>query len=330
MDQPLAPPAQPQAPAAQPQAPLAQPQGGGWSRPDCEQVTATAKVVVGHKFAHKFLRQWRAENEPGAGEDLTNNRAKFDWPCYLGQHCDRALIFGDGLCVDLFGIRSMRWLHDSNTHTARVDFIVRRRCPITGFIDAVRLHPSSTGECKPVVHEESPDESKTYEELWHTGMPPPAHAAPQGAGNNTGHGTAGDGGKGSGRGDVALGQRKHYRGASAADLIPTHVVETWVASRLRSAAAGTFTMDVSNMVEDPAFPRDQMFLWFLWFNKERDLRRFVDRVREVWMVKVRRDDDTYEAGFWFRTTDDRRAYFVTFYRKQVIIEDEPAGIDWTL
>ena len=48
------------------------------------------------------------------------------------------------------------------------------------------------------------------------------------------------------------------------------------------------------------------------------------------MVKVRRGNDTYEAGFWFRTSDDRRAYFVTFYRKQVIIEDEPAGIDWTL
>ena len=315
---------------AQPQAPLAAPQGPrSWSLEDCEQAAATARPAVGRGSAHRFLSLWRGANQPGTYTDLTD-RQQFDWVSYLGQHRDRTVIFDNGLRVDSFGIHSMPWVFDTNTRVARVDFIVRRIGATASA--AVRLHPGSKDESKVVIHEEGPAKAKQLEELWHDDIPPTLAVPQGGKGNTKGHDTGfggDDEGKRKGRGD-ALRQRKHYRGASAADLIPTKVVEAWVASRVRSAAPGTFTMNVSGMIRDQSFPRDQVFTWFLWFNKVPELSQFVDRVDEIWMVKAWRETDTYDAGFWFNTIDNRRAYFVTFVRKRVVVEDAPRWVDWTL
>ena len=298
-------------------APLAAPQGRGdvptWSREDCEQ--RYASVPVGRRVAHAFLAKWRAENPPaGTIADLTDCWREFDWRSYLGQHPDREVIFSAGLRIEGFYIRKMTWLYDTNTHEPRVDFVVRRSDG-----SAVWLHPGNSQEAKIVIHEEAPDTAQKCETYWHDDVPPlaPTQGKGKDKGKGKGYGMKGhdeeggvDKGKGKGWCD-AQEQRKHYKGASQADLIQTKVVADWVEGRVRNADLGTFALDVTGEVRDLHFPRNQSFLWFLWFNKVPELAPFVDLVYSIWMAKVQhRQHDDYEAGFWFQTRD-RRCYFGT-------------------
>lgn len=301
--------------------PLAAPQGqlAVWScsLEDCERKAAWARQHAnqpGRKAAHAFLKHWRATNRGGEYTDLTEGDA-FDWMSYLGGHRDRALIFAGGLRVETFGIRSMEWLFDTNTREPRVDFVVGRTDGTTA-----RLHPGMKEEAKVVIHAEAPETPQQLQVHWHDDVAPTL-AVPQGKGKNKGKDKGGD------SGDEAWEARKHFKGASAADLIPTKVVAAWVALRARGAAPGQFTMDVMSPVADPFFPRHQTFTWFLWFNKVPELAGFVDSVARIYMAKVHREGGYYEAGFWFETRHHNK-YFVTFREKGVVVEHEPWWVDW--
>ena len=288
----------------------------------------STKHPVGRRAAHTFLAKWRAENPTGTGDDLTEG-SEFDWRSYVGQHLDREVIFSTGLLIERFSIRKMEWLFDTNTREPRVDFVVRRSDG-----SAVRLHPGTKQEAKIVIHVEDPNTAQKCEALWHDDAPPLAPT--QGKGNDTGKGKGYgkghdkgtvDKGKGKGCGDPQE-QRKHFKGASMADLIPTKVVAAWVANRARYADPGTFALNITGQLWDPYFPRNQTFLWFLWFNTVPELARFVDLVDSIWMAKVHRQHDVYEAGFWFQTRDSR-CYFVTVLGKGVAVEENPGWIDWS-
>ena len=196
----------------------------GTSLQECEAAVGEARGhVTGRKAAHTFLSTWRARNQGGPPDvctDLLDGR-EFNWKCYLGQHRDRNMIFdGGALTVIGFGIRRVPWIFDTNTSDGRVDFVVARSDD-----SAMRLHPGNKDEALAVIHTERPSTAQRSEERWHEDGVPPTLAAPQGKGHNKGLDPAdvGGAGKGDGKGDAQR-HRKHYRGASAADLIPTAYV----------------------------------------------------------------------------------------------------------
>ena len=311
------------------QQPRANPaQNRGASLEQCEAAheaaTGSGAGVVGRKKAHHFLADWRDRHEhlgPNVTQDLTDGD-EFNWQAYLGQHPDRGLIFDHGrLRVDGFGIRQIAWIYDTNKSKARVDFVALRSDRT-----AIRLHPSSNLEAKPVLHEEPPSVPQRSAEEWHESDAPPALAAPQGTGGKGRDPAAAGAGKG---GDGGAQQwRKHFVGASAADLIPTAYVAQWLTARSRGAEPGTFAMNVSESVEDWYYTRGKVFTWFLWFNKVPQLAELIDLVDTIWLAKIWRGN-TLVPGFWFRTTDGIE-YFVTVDGKHVAVQANPRHVEWNL
>ena len=315
---------------------LASPQGQGGQQPqenrgasleECEAAHRAARGsdVVGRKKAHKFLAEWRDRHVglgPNCTQDLSDGGV-FNWKVYLGQHPDRGIIFDHGrLRVDGFGIRQIAWIFDTNKENARVDFVALRSDRT-----AMRLHPSSNMEAVLVLHEEPPSEPQRSTEQWLEIPAPPALAAPQGKGGNKGRDPAAAGAGKGGEGGAQQ-WRKHYVGASTADLIPTWYVGQWLTARSRGAEPGTFAMNVSESVEDWYYTRGKVFTWFLWFNKVPQLAELIDLVDTIWLAKIWRGN-TLVPGFWFRTTDGIE-YFVTVDGKHVAVQANPRHVEWNL
>ena len=189
----------------------------------------------------------------------------------------------------------------------------------------MRLRPSSNAEGLPTLHEDPLSVPQRFDEQWHEIAAPPTLAAPQGKGRNKGRDPAAAGAGKGGDGEAQL-WRKHYVGASTADLIPTAYVSEWLARRCRHANPGTFAMDVSEAVEDEHFHRGGTFAWFLWFNKAPRLAALIDLVDTIWLAKIWRGQELV-PGFWFRTTDGIE-YFVTLQGKSVTLEANPRHVEW--
>ena len=57
----------------------------GWSQDDIIRTAAPRAVLLGHRAAHKFLKQWRGQPGDRADQDLTDGEV-FNWFAYLSNH----------------------------------------------------------------------------------------------------------------------------------------------------------------------------------------------------------------------------------------------------
>ena len=102
------------------------------------------RETMGHRTAHKFLKQFREEMAPGGKNatpvelvrDLTH-QTEFEWWKYVAGHAEKATIIGSGI-TGFFGIFGNQ--QDSNMHQPRFDFYVIRG----GRYTVVRLHPGQS------------------------------------------------------------------------------------------------------------------------------------------------------------------------------------------
>ena len=146
---------------------------------EAEEVDRTAKRMS-HKTAHAFLAECRLEMGAVNGWDPTEfardltEQDKFNWRLYLGTHPERRLVVGDGV-VSFWGVVLNTF--DSNTRTARFDFVVRRADG-----SACRLHPGQSGHGVPAYGQLESWVSHTTLQLFPDAGPAaaPAGAAPPG------------------------------------------------------------------------------------------------------------------------------------------------------
>jgi hypothetical protein len=290
------------------------------------------------------LAAWRVENKQGS-QDLTHQPGVFEWRGYLANHPDRTMFWAGGRRLCKFTISRLPAIMDTNTRDARVDFLL-------DFDDGtvIRLHPGSKAETCPVLTTRDAVRQICEQGTHDAAAPAPPRGndgGGQGKGKGKKQGTKGRKGyekgadwvagwnarTGKGRGPPPLAltapqghveQRVHFEGISQADLVPTHAVKQWAATRL--AIGGPFTTDVTNPCWLQGW-RTPRFVWYTWFAHEKKLQHFVKQVAEVWLVMMAPG----VLGFWF-CLDDGAEYVVKFAADGgVRVVDDPAvvrTIDW--
>ena len=226
-----------------------------YTRADIDGAT-NEKVTKG--AAHTFLQRWRAIDQGEVERVLWDDR-EFDWVGYLKHHPDLECIVPPGVGVINFSIARSSTI-DTNTKTARVDFVVSRDDG-----NFVRLHPSTKQEARPVI---VPDGKK---DSFLLGRDTDQHVFVHVATH-----------KGKGQGKTMAPEATHFVGASTADILQPSAVRLWLADRAALWPGIRFTKDVTTQLE-PLEPRRVPFPWHLFVPLSDELSD-MQPIVAVWVV----------------------------------------------
>ena len=269
----------------------------GWSQDDVTRTAAPGAVQLGHRAAHKFLKQWRGQPGDRADQDLTDGEV-FNWFAYLSNHSNSNVIF-NGAKIVAFTIARMASI-DSNTQNHRVDFCIFRDDG-----KMVRLHPSSNREAYPVICDDPsavllagnrPQEVRIDRKTY-------------------------DGGKGVGKGDGG----SYYSGISQADAVPIRRMQKHLEDRANNweqhPTGFTFTLNITG---GPSV--EFATAWHMYFADKPELQRLTSEgIEQVWVVWVGKE---HNCPALYVRTRDREVVVQNKDRKIEILPELVNSIRW--
>ena len=284
-----------------------------WTRGDID-AAPNGNVTV--RQAHWFLSWWRDEASDMQQTPTMDlfDCAAFDWIGYIKHHADKDAIIPHRVCIIGFEIARLGVI-DTNTHKARVDFVVHR-----DDLRIVRLHPSQSKEARPVI--------TLAAVATHGGTVRPGERVEVGRGAHAlsftaGAGAKGRDGKGCGRGEAL--NAIHFETASQADIMQPSEVRRWLDERLALWPETRFTFDVTDLTR-PLFPRDVPFPWHYFVSGVPALRALhpFEAVYVVWVDG--------RAALYFKSEAGREVVVdlgIAGRRNVTMSEDVVNRIDWT-
>ena len=215
------------------------------------------------------MSDWRTKTT-GTEEmerDLTD-RTDFDWVGYLKSHPDIASIVPNGKVVVNFAIVRLAVI-DRNTKSGRVDFVL-----LLDDGHHVRLHPIQQQEAIPVIV--PPDRVDIF-------------VMGRSAGREALRGTpieversACAAQPGIAAIPAAQPERKHFKGASEADLLMPSQVRRWLTERAELWPDVKFTQDITKQ-DQPLAPRTEPLPWHFFVAGVPELKA-MQRFAQVWVV----------------------------------------------